>query len=79
MIEAVNHSVRGMSATAETRSAHQNPTPFLAEPSQSHEPAASAYSACFGGPRPYPPIDALATQAATVSTTLAATTAHPEM
>src|SRR5579872_138832 len=32
MIEAANHSVRGTRATAETRSAHQGPTPSLAEP-----------------------------------------------
>src|SRR6185437_6744034 len=32
MIEAANHSVRGTRATAETRCAHQDPTPSLAEP-----------------------------------------------
>src|ERR1700693_211528 len=32
MIEAANHSVRGTRATAETRSAHQGPTPSLADP-----------------------------------------------
>src|SRR6185437_4745310 len=32
MIEAANQSVRGMRATAETRCAHQDPTPSLAEP-----------------------------------------------
>src|SRR6185437_8175040 len=32
MIEAANHSARGTRATAETRSAHQAPTPSLADP-----------------------------------------------
>src|SRR6185312_854580 len=32
MSEAANHSVKGTRATAETRSAHQDPTPSLAEP-----------------------------------------------
>ena len=76
MIDATNHNVSGTSATAVTRSANQCREPRLAEPSPmaraSGERKVAIHQLPADEQRP-------ATQAATVSTTLAATTAHPEI